>query len=122
MSGGYLLFYWLPQLLGTTNPGDAGLAGLAGRVSTTITEHQLAVTLTAAALVLIAATAVISTRRAPARDASAAGADCCPPTDDTAHGGGVTVPDRKNPGSAAGPLGSSLSSSKPVDGHTTSTT
>lgn len=114
MSGGYLLLYWLPQLLGTTNPGDAGLAGLAGRVSTTITEHQLAVTLTAAALVLIAATAVISTRRA----------DCCPPTDDTAHGGGVTVtvPDRKNPGSAAGPLGSSLSSSKPVDGDTTPTT
>jgi cytochrome c-type biogenesis protein len=41
LSGGYLLFYWLPPLLGTTGPGDAGL--------------------TAAALVLTAATAVIRT-------------------------------------------------------------
>ena len=63
VSGAYLLVYWLPQLLGIPRLGDAGLAGLAGRVATAITEHQLAVALTATALVIIAIIAVIRTRR-----------------------------------------------------------
>jgi len=82
VSGAYLLLYWLPQLLGTSRLGDAGLAELAGRVATAITDHQLAVTFTAAVVVLIAATAVIRTRRATT-DAPRAG-DRCPPEDATA--------------------------------------
>ncbi|MFC4946615.1 hypothetical protein [Pseudonocardia sp. GCM10023141] len=83
VSGAYLLVYWLPQLLGTPRLGDAGLAGLAGRVATAITEHQLAVTLTAAALVIIAAAAVIRTRHTPT-DAPPTPEDCCPAEDSTA--------------------------------------
>jgi cytochrome c-type biogenesis protein len=82
VSGAYLLLYWLPQLLGTPRLGDAGLAELAGRVATAITDHQLAVTFTAAVVVLIAATAVIRTPRA-ITDAPRAG-DRCPPEDATA--------------------------------------
>lgn len=82
VSGAYLLFYWLPQLLGTTRPGDAGLAGLAGQVSTAITEHQLAVVLAGAVLVLIATIAVIRARRT-STDTLPAGGDCCTPDDST---------------------------------------
>lgn len=84
VSGIYLLTYWLPQLLGTPRLADAGLAGLAGRVATTITDHQLGVALIATALVLIAATALIRTRQS-ATDTPGANADngppeqCCPP-------------------------------------------
>ncbi|MGH7743630.1 MAG: cytochrome c biogenesis CcdA family protein [Candidatus Dormibacteria bacterium] len=82
VSGAYLLLYWLPQLLGTRRLGDAGLAELAGRVATAITDHQLAVTFTAAVLVLIAVTTVIRTLRATT-DAPRAG-DRCLPEDATA--------------------------------------
>lgn len=83
VSGAYLLVYWLPQLLGTPRLGDAGLAGLAGRVATAITEHQLAVALTATALVIIAAAVVFQTLRAPT-DAPQTAKDCRPAEDSTA--------------------------------------
>lgn len=82
VSGAYLLLYWLPQLRGTPRLGDPGFGELAGRVATAITDHQLAVTITAAVLILIAATAVIRTPRATT-DATRAG-DRCPPEDATA--------------------------------------
>lgn len=82
VSGAYLLFYWLPQLLGTPRPGDIGLAGLAGQVSTAITEHQLTVVLAAAVLVLIATIAVLRARRAPT-DTLPVGDDCCTPDNST---------------------------------------
>lgn len=53
-SGAYLLYYWLPPLLGAGRPGDGGLARLAGHAATAITDHQLTVVL--AAILVIAAT------------------------------------------------------------------
>jgi cytochrome c-type biogenesis protein len=50
LSGGYLLYYWLPPLLGAARPGDDGLAALSAQVSTWISAHQLAVAFTAATL------------------------------------------------------------------------
>jgi cytochrome c biogenesis protein CcdA len=97
VSGIYLLTYWLPQLLGTPRLADAGLAGLAGRVATAITDHQLGVALTATALLLIAATAMIRTRRASTGrpGASADGGppeQCCPPEGSPAS---TAVPTRR---------------------------
>jgi len=90
-SGIYLLTYWLPQLLGTPRLADAGLTGLAGRVATAITDHQLGVALTATLLVLTAATAVIWTRRtSTARPGTNADGDppeqCCRPEGTPASG------------------------------------
>lgn len=91
VSGIYLLAYWLPQLLGTPRLGDVGLAGLAGRAATTITDHQLGVALTATLLILIAVTAMIRNRRS-ATDTPGTNAtgdrprQCCRPEDSPASG------------------------------------
>jgi cytochrome c-type biogenesis protein len=83
LSGGYLLYYWLPQLLGAARPGDDGLAALSAQVSTWISAHQLAVALTAATLALATAAAIVHARRTPAtRTTITAATDCCPPASD----------------------------------------
>lgn len=97
VSGIYVLTYWLPQLLGIPRVADAGLTGLAGRVATAITDHQLGVALTATTLLLIAATAMIRTRRGATSTpgASVEGGPpepCCPPEDSPAS---ETVPTRR---------------------------
>lgn len=61
-SGAYLLYYWLPPLLGAGRPGDGGLGALAGHTATAITNHQLAVVLTALVLVAAIALAAVLTR------------------------------------------------------------
>jgi cytochrome c-type biogenesis protein len=83
LSGGYLLYYWLPQLLGAARPGDDGLAALSAQVSTWISAHQLAVALTAATLALATAAAIVHARRTPAtRTTITAATHCCPPASD----------------------------------------
>lgn len=78
VSGGYLLYYRLPELLGADRPADGGVATLSAHVSTWISTHQLAVTLTA--LALAGAAAIIAAHRRPApTTAITAPADCCPP-------------------------------------------
>lgn len=76
LSGGYLLVYWLPQLLGG-QPGTGGLTGMAATVSTWITGHQLAITLTALGIILVTALAAL-TARATNHTTDTAG-DCCAP-------------------------------------------
>lgn len=74
LSGGYLLYFWLPQLIGDGRPFDAGLSALAARITTWISTHQLPVVVAAAALILTAAAAVVGAGlRRPTS------ADCCPP-------------------------------------------
>ena len=51
-SGAYLLYYWLPPLLGGIRPGDGGITALAGHTSTWISAHQLPVVGTTAAVIL----------------------------------------------------------------------
>jgi cytochrome c-type biogenesis protein len=85
LSGGYLLYYWLPPLLGADRPADGGVTALSAQVATWISIHQLAVALTATALTIITA-AVLLTRRRPE---GAADLDCCPPTP-----GPIGAPDR----------------------------
>ncbi|WP_219418499.1 cytochrome c biogenesis CcdA family protein [Pseudonocardia nigra] len=77
LSGGYLLYYWLPPLLGADRPADGGVAALSAQVATWISSHQLAVALTATALALLTTVAVLLARRRPD---GAADLDCCPPT------------------------------------------
>lgn len=78
LSGGYLLYYWLPPLLGADRPADGGVTALSAQVATWISTHLVAVTLTALALALALATAVVVllTRRRPI---DATDLDCCPP-------------------------------------------
>lgn len=76
LSGGYLLYYWLPPLLGADRPSDGGVAALSAQVATWISTNLAAVALTATALALATAVAVLLTRRRPA---DSAGLDCCPP-------------------------------------------
>ena len=54
-SGLYLLYYWLPQLLGAARPSDGGISALSAHVSTWMSDHQLAVVLVAG--VILASTA-----------------------------------------------------------------
>mgnify|MGYP001072089388 CR=1 FL=1 len=65
LSGGYLLYYWLPPLLGADRPADGGVTALSAQVATWISTHLAAVALTAAALALATAVAVLFTRRRP---------------------------------------------------------
>lgn len=62
-SGGYLLVYWLPQLLGDGGPGSTALAGVVGGLAVWIGGHQLLITLLA--LALITATAITTLTRRP---------------------------------------------------------
>lgn len=68
LSGLYLLYYWLPPLLGAGRAGDAGLGALAGHVATAIRDHQLAVVVTAAVLIGAVALATALARRTPRED------------------------------------------------------
>jgi cytochrome c-type biogenesis protein len=77
VSGTYLLFYWLPQLLGTPHTSDAIITRLAGRVSTAISNHQLTVVSIAAALITLATTALIRARHS-STDAPATAGDRLP--------------------------------------------
>ena len=76
LSGGYLLYYWLPPLLGADRPSDGGITALSAQVATWISTHLAAVTITATALALATAVAVLFTRRRPTGTADL---DCCPP-------------------------------------------
>lgn len=65
LSGAYLLVYWLPQLLGSPRPGFTGVATLAGGVATWVADHELAVVLTGAVLILSTIGAMAVTRHRP---------------------------------------------------------
>jgi len=65
LSGLYLLYYWLPQLLGSARPSDGGVSTLSAQVSTWLSTHQLAVVLVAG--LVIAATAAITVLTSRAR-------------------------------------------------------
>lgn len=63
ISGAYLLYYWIPQLLiGTHTTGDTALAAVAGSVATAVSEHEPLVILAAVAIVALAAITVIRHR------------------------------------------------------------
>lgn len=76
LSGGYLLYYWLPPLLGADRPADGGVTALSAQVATWIADHQATVALTAVTLALGTAVAVLL----PPRRGDGADVDCCPPT------------------------------------------
>ena len=61
-SGLYLLYYWLPSLLGAARPSDGGITTLSSNVSTWISTHQLGVVLIA--VVVISGTAATTAFRA----------------------------------------------------------
>ncbi|MGQ0573645.1 MAG: cytochrome c biogenesis CcdA family protein [Pseudonocardia sp.] len=77
LSGGYLLYYWLPPLLGADRPSDGGVAALSAQVATWISTNLAAVALTATALAVIAGAAVLLLRR---QSPDTVHRDCCPPT------------------------------------------
>lgn len=82
LSGGYLLIYWLPQLLGDGRPGGTALAGVVAAIATWISGHQTFIALTALGLVTTAAvTALIARRRATPTSPVE---DCCAPGDEPA--------------------------------------
>ncbi len=83
LSGGYLLYYWVPPLLGGGRPADGGLAALSGDVATWISANQLPFVLGTLTLVLGTTAAIMTTRRAGTPTTATAtpdGTDCCPPT------------------------------------------
>lgn len=55
-SGLYLLYYWLPQLLGAGRPSDGGIGAVSADVSTWLGGHQSAVILVAGLTTAAAAT------------------------------------------------------------------
>ncbi|MEO5709517.1 MAG: cytochrome c biogenesis protein CcdA [Nocardioidaceae bacterium] len=58
LSGLYLLYYWLPPLLGATQPSDGGVSALSAQVLTWLSTHQTAVVLVAG--LLVAGTAAVT--------------------------------------------------------------
>ena len=70
LSGAYLLYYWLPQLLGAERTAGGGLSQLSAHTSTWMSAHQLSVALAAAALVLGAAVTTVFTHRTQAPTAT----------------------------------------------------
>ncbi|GGO85460.1 cytochrome C biogenesis protein CcdA [Nocardioides phosphati] len=62
-SGLYLLYYWLPQLLGAARPSDGGVSALSALVSSWMSDNQLAVVI-AAGVILVgtAATTLLASR------------------------------------------------------------
>lgn len=75
LSGAYLLVYWLPQLLGSPRPGYTGVARLAGGVATWVAEHELAVVLTGAVLIVSTVGALGVTRRRSGQSSSSTAAN-----------------------------------------------
>lgn len=64
-SGLYLLYYWLPQLLGAARPSDGGVSALSAQISTWMSAHQLAVVLVAGVILTGAAAISLLATRAP---------------------------------------------------------
>lgn len=63
LSGFYLLYYWLPQLLGTARPSDGGISTLSAYASTWMSSHQLAVVIITGTLIAgVTATTVLARR------------------------------------------------------------
>jgi len=63
LSGLYLLYYWLPPLLGAARPSDGGVSTLSAQVSTWLSTHQPAVVLVAGVIVAgTAATTLLASR------------------------------------------------------------
>ncbi len=63
LSGAYLLYYWLPPLLGAARPSDGGVSTLSAQVSTWLSTHQPAVVLVAGVIVAgTAATTLLASR------------------------------------------------------------
>lgn len=79
VSGGYLLLYWLPQLVGHSQPGLNPLTGVVGMVSVWITAHQVPITITV--LTLRAATTLVIVLPRRRKADNSADADCCPVRD-----------------------------------------
>lgn len=63
LSGLYLLYYWLPQLLGAARPSDGGVSELSAHVSTWMNAHQFTIVLVTVVLVACAAATTVLTRR-----------------------------------------------------------
>ena len=76
LSGGYLIVYWLPQLLGG-GPGTSALSGAAGSLSGWISSNQLLIVIVAGAVVAVAVTGVLVQRTRSRRLRE--GDDCCEP-------------------------------------------
>lgn len=76
LSGGYLLVYWLPQLLGG-GPGTSALSGAAGSLSGWISSNQLLIVIVAGAVVAVAVTGVLVQQTRSRRLSE--GDDCCEP-------------------------------------------
>jgi len=81
LSGLYLLYYWLPQLLGAARPSDSGVSALSAQVSTWLSTHQPAVVLVAGIIVAgtAAATALARRTRTPEKPPSRTTSDSTPP-------------------------------------------
>lgn len=80
LSGGYLLLYWLPQLIGDRRSGSGPLTGVVGAVSSWVTGNQVRIAVIAVALIAAAALAAVVTRRRdpePVDDGGAPGGDDC---------------------------------------------
>ncbi|MBS4728663.1 cytochrome C biogenesis protein [Mycobacterium sp. SM1] len=73
-SGGYLVLYWLPQLVGG-RPGASAFSGVAAAVSAWISAHQLAVTFVALGIALLTAVAALVTRAS--NHSTDVATDCC---------------------------------------------
>jgi cytochrome c-type biogenesis protein len=86
LSGGYLLLYWLPQLLGDGGPGSSALTGPVGALAVWLSGHQGLVAATA--LALVAAATIATLVRRPTRT----DVDCC-----TTPTPGPDDPDRDQP-------------------------
>jgi cytochrome c biogenesis protein CcdA len=71
LSGGYLLVYWLPSLLGNGRPGSTALTGVAGTIAVWMSNHQSLITVTALALIVAVtiSTAILHHRSTPTREA-----------------------------------------------------
>lgn len=81
LSGGYLLLYWLPQLLGDGGPGSNALAGVVGGLAVWINAHQLLIAAIALGLIVGAAaiTLVQRSRSAPTDVGADPAEGCCGP-------------------------------------------
>ncbi|WP_406690317.1 cytochrome c biogenesis protein CcdA [Saccharopolyspora sp. ID03-671] len=90
-SGGYLLAYWLPGLLGSNPMPNSAFTAVVATISAWISAHQLAVVLAALAILAAATLAAVILRRTTPAPAE----DCCPPAT------GETEQHRRDPSAAS---------------------
>jgi hypothetical protein len=76
LSGGYLIVYWLPQLLGG-DPGPSALSRAAGSLSGWISSNQLLIVSVAGAVAAVVVTGALVQRARSRRLRE--GDDCCEP-------------------------------------------